>query len=527
MIGTCPRPLALSLYQTLISDHVWAESRARLGYRDTFPEPLIVSLAGRPYVDVRVSFNSFLPQGLGAATAEKLAEHYLDRLRAQPWLHDKVEFEIAFTCFTFDFDAQSARLRQAGLASGEVAELKAALGALTGPILRGEVEPIAAQELEIAAMNQRRERVLAGVRDEADSLASGVSHLLADCRRFGTLPFSTLARFAFVAKSLLRSLEGSGILAREELDALLADIPTVATRISADLGRLGRGQLSESEFLALYGHLRPGTYDVLSPSYGERPDLYLGARGGATAASRASGDEARAILKRKQPLIAAALARSGLDCTPEQLFDFLLAAIPARESAKFEFSKNVSAALGLAARLAERLGLDRDDLSFLPIERLLRLGSENSSPSLLLELRQLSGLNRKRHALARAIHLPPVITGPEDVDHFSLFASAPNFITQRSVLAPVTDLERGGGPGSLAGKIVLIRSADPGFDWIFGQPIAGLVTEFGGVASHMAIRAAEFGLPAAIGCGEVLYARARAAHVIELDCGSRQIRVVD
>ena len=55
------------------------------------------------------------------------------------------------------------------------------------------------------------------------------------------------------------------------------------------------------------------------------------------------------------------------------------------------------------------------------------------------------------------------------------------------------------------GKIVLIEGADPGYDWIFSKGIKGLITRFGGAASHMAIRCAEFGIPEAIGCGEVIY----------------------
>ena len=52
----------------------------------------------------------------------------------------------------------------------------------------------------------------------------------------------------------------------------------------------------------------------------------------------------------------------------------------------------------------------------------------------------------------------------------------------------------------LEGKIVLIENADPGYDWIFSQNIIGLITKYGGANSHMAIRCAEFGVPAAIGC---------------------------
>ena len=53
---------------------------------------------------------------------------------------------------------------------------------------------------------------------------------------------------------------------------------------------------------------------------------------------------------------------------------------------------------------------------------------------------------------------------------------------------------------------MLLPNADPGFDWIFSRNIAGFVTAYGGVNSHMAVRASELGLPAVIGAGETLYA---------------------
>jgi phosphoenolpyruvate-protein kinase (PTS system EI component) len=77
-----------------------------------------------------------------------------------------------------------------------------------------------------------------------------------------------------------------------------------------------------------------------------------------------------------------------------------------------------------------------------------------------------------------------------------------------------------------SGKIILISQADPGYDWLFGHHISGLVTMYGGANSHMAIRAAEFGLPAAIGVGEKLYKKLTHAKTVELDCGSRRIEVI-
>jgi len=76
----------------------------------------------------------------------------------------------------------------------------------------------------------------------------------------------------------------------------------------------------------------------------------------------------------------------------------------------------------------------------------------------------------------------------------------------------------------LAGKIVLVRNADPGYDWLFSRNIAGLITAYGGVNSHMAIRAAEFGLPAAIGIGETLFEELMRSPVLSLDCAARQIQ---
>jgi phosphoenolpyruvate-protein kinase (PTS system EI component) len=72
----------------------------------------------------------------------------------------------------------------------------------------------------------------------------------------------------------------------------------------------------------------------------------------------------------------------------------------------------------------------------------------------------------------------------------------------------------------------MIPMADPGYDWLFGQNIAGLITMYGGANSHMAIRAAEFALPAAIGVGEKIYNGLVDARMLELSPRNKTIRAV-
>ena len=80
IIGVKPKPLALSLYRELITNSIWAYQRDNYGYRNLRSNPLIVEIEGSPYIDVRVSFNSFIPKDLPESISEKLANYYLEKL---------------------------------------------------------------------------------------------------------------------------------------------------------------------------------------------------------------------------------------------------------------------------------------------------------------------------------------------------------------------------------------------------------------------------------------------------------------
>ena len=77
----------------------------------------------------------------------------------------------------------------------------------------------------------------------------------------------------------------------------------------------------------------------------------------------------------------------------------------------------------------------------------------------------------------------------------------------------------------LEGRVVLIPNADPGFDWLFSHKIAGLITAWGGVNSHMAIRAGEL-VSAVVGVGEKTFAELARAATISIDCATKSVNVL-
>ena len=76
----------------------------------------------------------------------------------------------------------------------------------------------------------------------------------------------------------------------------------------------------------------------------------------------------------------------------------------------------------------------------------------------------------------------------------------------------------------ITGRIVVLTKADPGYEWIFTKNIKGFITKYGGAASHMAIRCAEFDIPAAIGCGAKIYDTVSKLDYLELDCRNGTIQ---
>jgi phosphohistidine swiveling domain-containing protein len=221
------------------------------------------------------------------------------------------------------------------------------------------------------------------------------------------------------------------------------------------------------------------------------------------------------------------LEETGLGVSSDILVDFIRRSIQAREYAKFEFTKNLSDALQFMGLYAEQIGISKEELSYIPVQKFLSLALNSPSGILSQEFKRTAGRNRKRFEVCKAVLLPSIITSADDIYDFHISRNRPNFITSKKICAEVVNLTNYDSKADMEGKIVLVENADPGYDWIFGRNIAGIITRYGGVASHMSIRAAEFGLPAAIGCGEMIFRNLLHAKKISLDCSAGQIHVIE
>ena len=510
IVGVRPRPLSLSLYRELITDAIWAYQRDNYGYQNLRSFPLLVSFHGLPYIDVRVSFNSFIPCDLSANLAGRLVNYYIDRLLAEPHLHDKVEFEIIFSCYTLDLLERLGKLAEHGFSAEDRTELSGALRRLTNRIMHGETALWRHDRAKIDILSQR----LPLISNAAIDKISRIYWLMEDCKRYGTLPFAGLARAGFIAVQLLQSFVAVGVLTAEEAATFMASVDTVGSRIGHDFA-----QLPKADFLARYGHLRPGTYDILSPRYDEAPDLYFD---WSSARPPAAPSPRFALSIQQLRRIESLLKEHQLDIDVLSLIEFIKAGIESREYAKFVFTRSLSDALSLIGQLGEEHGLSPEDCAFLDYAAIRALYSE--SGSVREALRKSVAHGKEQHALTRHLVLPPIIAAPADVFAFHLPPSQPNFITQKSVTAQTASLAD--APESFAGRILFVPSADPGFDWIFTRDIGGFVTQFGGANSHMAIRAGELGIPAVIGAGEALFEQWRKARKLCLDCTNQTVLVV-
>lgn len=507
LIGQTPKALALSLFEHCIGSRSWWSGRVRMGYRRPAETALLAPVLGHPMVNVRASFESVTPAGLADLLAGRLVDSWLARLEQNPHWHDKVEFQITQSVYDFTFAQRFSEKTGGAFTDAEAEVIGAAIRSLTNDALRdgpGNTLDLARTELAGLRARQLARPLLPLAREPLD--------IIADEARAAGEAFATVARHAFMAESILRSAVSRGALSPERVQELRGQLPSVTRDFQQALAD-ARSSGEAASFIQAYGHLRPGSFDIESPRYAERWEQLR-----ANPAHAAMPEAPFRWDAREAQDLHRLLDEAALDCVPERLLVYISQAISGREEGKFIFSRSLSDLLETLALQAESRALSRAEAAHLPFQAW-------HAPLDRASALEIIARQREAHALASSIRLPALIASPDDMMVAPLPRAMPNLFGTGSLSAPVQALHaHDDWSQPLAGKIVCIESADPGYDWIFGAGVAGLVTQYGGANSHMAIRCMESRLPAAIGCGEQLYKRILAAGAVELHFEQRTVR---
>ena len=147
---------------------------------------MLISLSGLPYIDVRVSFNSFVPNSLDSELSEKLVNYYIDQLVSNPNNHDKVEFEILHSCYTLDLPERLSEQKAHGFSQSECEEISESLRILTNNIINDKDGLWKKDSLKIEELKKRH----AVIQGSDLSKIERIYWLIEDCKRYGTLPFA-------------------------------------------------------------------------------------------------------------------------------------------------------------------------------------------------------------------------------------------------------------------------------------------------------------------------------------------------
>ena len=155
ILGERRKNLDYSLYDYLIMKKSWKEGRKILGYNDV-KESLMENFSGRPYVNVHASFQSLIPKKINLKFQKIMLSYFFDKLEKNPEIHDKVEFEILFTCYDFSIKKRLHEMKKYGLTNYDIKKITKQLVEFTNNIIEKTPELLKNMKNEFEILELKR-----------------------------------------------------------------------------------------------------------------------------------------------------------------------------------------------------------------------------------------------------------------------------------------------------------------------------------------------------------------------------------
>ena len=514
MIGSHPTKLAISLYSYLITDEIWAKQRFDYGYKDVRPNRLMIDMAGSPYIDLRVDFNSFLPKNLPAKISTKIVDNSINLLKKNPSSHDKIEFEIIDTCYNFDLNKKKYNFLSFKEKNNYFKELRV----LTNNVLDPKKNLIKKELNRLEILEDKIKKI----RKSNLSHIQKIFFLLNDCKKLGTLSFAGLARCAFISTNMLLSLKKKNLINKNELNNFYKSINTVSKDINNEYYNSLKKKNFEL-FLKKYGHLRPSTYSISVKNYKKNFKKYF------------SQNLSELQYHKKTPFKLSSkkikelnnfFTKEKLVINFSQFIKFAKKSIEYREFAKSIFSKSINETFENLIKLSKEIELKKEDLEHIDITMIINAYNNLNQSKFKKILLENIKINKKNYNFSNFIKIPDVITCSKDFDYFNSINSRENYVTESTITSNVLNYSNIKNFNKIQNSIILIENADPGYDFLFSNNISGLITKYGGSNSHMAIRCMELNIPAIVGVGEKKYTEIMNAKKLFLDCKNNNYKII-
>ena len=512
MIGYQPNDLSYSIYKEIITDDAWSTARKEMGYKKV-SRPLMYKFTGKPYIDTRLSFYSLIPNNISNNISKKIVNHWSKILMSKPYLHDKIEFEIAdggYDAFTKSRVMNNYKF----LKIFERKKYYQSLKLLTDSQIKNFEEEFFANNQKLAHLENSRISLVKSFLHKKTNFNYLMANFLREIKINGIIPFAKYARNAFIAKKILNSLKNKKYISLVKTNKILNSLNTITSQFLSLSKTKNKNLKNKLSFENLFYHLRPGTYDITVkraiPSIKERKINNL--------QSILSFKNSSKILLSSEEIenIDKFLKKNHFKFNATKLYNYIVLSLKLRENSKFIFTRALSDYLQIIEKLGKKKSLNVERLCDYEIKDILKILNDKKK-----DIKYIKSKNERD--LNTISKLPYLVTNKSDFFVASILISKPNFITENKVISKVFHLKKGQNTNQIKDKIVLIENADPGFDWIFNYKIKGLITKYGGVNSHMSIRCHELNIPAAIGLGEESFDKIFSGDKMILNCKEKTI----
>lgn len=526
MIGFQPSPLARSIYKELITDKTWATAREKLGYKALKKTNLMISIAGKEFIDLRKSFNSFLIKNLPKNLCDELVSKEINFLKKKPYLADKVEFEVCINVYNLDKENLKNHLNK------NLKISKKKTNFIIDEYRKWTLNLVNESDFYFKNLDEKYKELNKFLKvfkiknqHNIEQLINELLNIVEFTKELASIPFSIDARCGFVSLTFLKTLLRKKIFNEKEYSKFLNNIPTISFLFNQKINLVSKNVNNYEDFINLFGHLRPSTYDIESKNYTELfPKKVFRGKKTNLISNKIDLDISKKLWESKKTKIIRLLKESKFNIKHEKLFNFIVQGIQRREKGKYEYSKSVNIIIILVEKIAKLIGIEKRKFKYIDLLELIELSSKNISSFEIIK-RQIN-FREKKYQFDQLISLPHHIAKTGDIYSFHNIENEPNFITNKKTNGEIIKITIDQKIKNIKDKIVLIESADPGYDWIFSYNIKGLITKFGGAASHMSIRASEYSLPAAIGVGEEKFKKLSQSKNVFLDCLNKKINII-